>query len=185
MTPITCGPYMQPFWSRLTGVVGTGHCLSGRPALTHTKTFLSVPLPFTTTSSDFCGAPACAWAQAGVADMSMVLAVGAAPEKLTFPVTVAAVASSMVAVGADDGAAASSLAVSGALLPPQPAINSADAAAKLIKILFIANSSLLYLEHPSTAGSRSRAGAQAIQLVGCELGPVTYQKISVMSLVIV
>jgi hypothetical protein len=65
------------------------------------------------------------------------------PEKLTFPVTVAAVASSMVAVGADDGAAASSLAVSGALLPPQPTINSADAAAKLTKILFIADSSLL------------------------------------------
>src|SRR5579863_8107658 len=60
ITPITCGPYMQPFWASSTGVAGMGHCLSGTPDLTHTNTFLRVPFPLTTTSSDFCGAPACA-----------------------------------------------------------------------------------------------------------------------------
>src|SRR5579864_3181347 len=114
-----------------------GHCLSGTPALTHTKTFFSVPLPFTTTSSDFCGAPACAREQAGVADISMVFADGFVPEKLTFPVIVAAVASSMVAVAAGGAAASSFGALS--LLPPQATRNRTDALAKLIRIRFISD----------------------------------------------
>src|SRR5258708_6302611 len=137
MTPTTCGPYIQPFWARSTGVAGTGHVRSGTPAFTQTKTFLRVPLSLTTTSSDFGGAPAWARAQAGFADISMVLIAGLSPEKLTFPVTVAAFASSTTA-GADAGAAASSFAVSGALLPPQPATNITDVIPKLKKTFFIA-----------------------------------------------
>src|SRR5436190_19474627 len=117
---------MHPFWARSTGVEGTGHWRSGTPALTHTNTFFNVPFPFTTTSSDFGGAPACARAQAGLADISIFLTAGFSPEKLTFPVTVAALASS-AAVGAAAGAALSSLAVSGGLLPPQPVISTAVA----------------------------------------------------------
>src|SRR5579864_8263985 len=125
ITPITCGPYMQPFWASSTGVVGADHWRSGTPAFTHTKTFFRVPFAFTTTSSDFCGAPACARAHAGLADMSMFFSTGFVPEKLTLPVTVAALASSIAGAEAA-GAAASSLGVSGALLPPQPATNIAQ-----------------------------------------------------------
>src|SRR5437016_14584955 len=116
MTPITCGPYIQPFCVSSTGVLGTGHWRSGRPDFTHTNTFFNVPLALTTTSSDFGGAPACARAQAGFADISMFLIAGFSPVKATFPVTVAALASSMTAAGADAGAAASSFGVSGPLL---------------------------------------------------------------------
>src|SRR5579859_3085670 len=128
---------MQPFWAKSTGVAGTGHWRSGSPAFTHTNTFLRVPLELTTTSSDFCGAPACARAQAGLADISMVLIAGFSPVKLTFPVTVAALASSMAAAGADAGAAPSSFGVSGALLPPQPARNIAQVIPQLNRTLFI------------------------------------------------
>jgi hypothetical protein len=71
-----------------------------------------------------------------LADISRVLGVGFSPVKLTFPVTVAAFASSMAA-GADAGAAASSFAVSGGLLPPQPATNIAQVIPQLSRTLFI------------------------------------------------
>src|SRR5437016_13064291 len=117
MTPITCGPYIQPFCVSSTGVLGTGHWRSGRPDFTQSNTFFNVPLSLTTTSSDFGGAPECARAHAGFADISMFLMVGLSPEKATLPVTVAAFASSMVA-GAVAGAVASSFAaLSGSFFP--------------------------------------------------------------------
>src|SRR5689334_6983960 len=114
-----------------------GHCLSGTPAFTHTKTFFNVPLPLITTSSDFWGDPAWARAQAGVADMSIVRIMGLSPEKLTLPVSVAAVASSTTA-GAVECAADSSLGGALSLLPPQATRNRAEIVAKLIRIFFIA-----------------------------------------------
>src|SRR5438552_12656110 len=117
ITPITCGPYMQPFWASSTGVLGTGHARSGRPDFTQTNTFFNVPLSLTTTSSDFGGEPACARAQAGFADISMVLMAGLSPEKATFPVTVAAFASSTAAAGAVAGAEASSFAALSSFFP--------------------------------------------------------------------
>jgi hypothetical protein len=66
----------------------------------------------------------------------MFLIAGFSPEKLTFPVTVAAFASS-TAAGADAGTAPSSFAVSGALPPPQPATNITDVMPKLKKTFFI------------------------------------------------
>jgi hypothetical protein len=66
----------------------------------------------------------------------MFLIAGFSPVKLTFPVTVAALASSMAA-GADEGPAASSFGVSGALLPPQPARNIAQVIPQLNRALFI------------------------------------------------
>src|SRR5689334_3797243 len=131
---------MQPFCASSTGVEGVGHWRSGTPAFTHTNTFFNVPLALTTTSSDLGGAPACARAHAGLADMSMFRIAGFSPVKLTFPVTVAALASSMTAAGADAGAAASSFGVSGALLPPQPASNIAQVIPQLNRTLFISAS---------------------------------------------
>src|SRR5215813_5687560 len=58
MMPITCGLYMQPSWLSRMALVGTCHCLSGRPDLIHTKAYFKVPLSLTTTSSTFCGAAA-------------------------------------------------------------------------------------------------------------------------------
>src|SRR5439155_7222024 len=181
---------MHPFWARSTGVEGTGHWRSGTPALTHTNTFLSVPFPLTTTSSDFAGAPACARAQAGLADISRVLGAGFSPEKLTFPATVAALASSMAA-GADAGAVASSLAVSGALLPPQPARNIAQVIPQLNRTLFIsANPSPLSLgrhsrlSRYSTSGSRASTGTQPAQLFRRELEHIAHQQAGVIFLII-
>src|SRR5712692_2572280 len=116
MTPMTCGPYMQPFWASSTGVLGTGHWRSGKPDFTQTNTFFNVPLSLTTTSSDFGGAPACAREHAGFADISMVLMAGLSPEKATLPVTVAAFASS-TAAGAVAGAVASSFGALSSFFP--------------------------------------------------------------------
>src|SRR6516165_3703073 len=63
ITPMTCGWYMQPIWSTVTAVAGTCQFLSGSPDLIHTNAFFSVPLEFTTTSSDFTGFPWCALSQ--------------------------------------------------------------------------------------------------------------------------
>src|SRR5690349_2109460 len=123
---------MQPCWSSFTAPLGGSHWRSGRPDFTHTKVLRRVPLSFTTTSSDFGGAEACALAQAGFADMSRFLMAGFWPVKLTFPVTVAAFASSIAA-----GAPAAFLVASSlgwvfsdcSLVPPQPAISSAAAIA--------------------------------------------------------
>src|SRR5580704_7066127 len=84
MIPITCGLYMQPFWSSETGVEGTCQVLSGKPDLTQTKAFFKVLLSLTTTSSDFAGVE---WAllHAGTADISIVFAAGAVPSNMTLP----------------------------------------------------------------------------------------------------
>src|SRR5689334_9329469 len=89
----TCGLYSQPDWSRTTVLLGTCQFLSGSPDFTQTNAFFNVPLPLTTTSSDFTGV---VWArmQTGLADISMGLMVGAVPSKATLPVTVPPLASS-------------------------------------------------------------------------------------------
>src|SRR5215470_2674840 len=89
ITPTTCGVYMQPCWFKVTALVGTCQFLSGTPDFTHTNAFFKVPLPLTTTSSDFTGVPEWAFSQNGVADMSRAFMVGAVPSKATLPVTVA------------------------------------------------------------------------------------------------
>src|ERR1039457_108008 len=84
INPITCGLYMQPFWSKLTAVVGTAHCLSaGSPDFTQTKAYFRVPLSLTITSSLFCPEPLWARSQAGLADMSSVAILGFSPAKAT------------------------------------------------------------------------------------------------------
>src|SRR5215471_6949779 len=138
ITPTTCGEYMQPCWLSSTGVVGTCQFLSGRPDLTHTNAFLRVPLPLTTTSSDFTGAPACAFSQKGVADMSSVFIVGAVPSKATLPVTVAPLASSGVAEPPAAGAVLSAVFGASVFSPlPQPASVNAHASPAVIKKFFI------------------------------------------------
>src|ERR1035441_1581906 len=76
MIPMTCGWYMQPVWFSSTVEVGICQVWSGRPALTHTNAYFTVPLSLITTSSDFCGAALWAFMQVGFADMSMVFATG-------------------------------------------------------------------------------------------------------------
>src|SRR5437588_2806280 len=136
MTAITWGSYMQPFWSSLIGG-GVGHCLSGKPDLTKMSTFFSVPLPLTTTSCDFCGV-VCALAQAGVASMLMFFSAGLSPVNDTFPVSVAAFASSTgLAAGAVAGASVFGASDVSVLLPPHPARSSIEAAPQLLKNFFI------------------------------------------------
>src|SRR4051794_29884588 len=124
MTPMTCGVYRQPFWSSSTAAVGTCQFLSGNPDLTHTKAYFTVLLGLITTSSDGV-APGCARMQTGLADMSMFFAVGLAPSKETFPVTVPPFASSGVpAPPPPAGADALSAALGASVFfssPPQPA----------------------------------------------------------------
>src|SRR5262245_2698047 len=123
MTPITCGLYMQPFWSSITVCVGTCQFWSGRPDLIHTNAYFKVPLSFTTTSSDFAGPDECARTQNGVADMSSDLITGFVPSNDTLPVTVAPLASSGAAAAPPPAGAAGSafFAVSGVPPPPHPA----------------------------------------------------------------
>jgi len=52
MTPMTCGLYMQPPWSSVTGVDGTCQLRSGRPDFTHTNAYFTVLFGLMTTSSD-------------------------------------------------------------------------------------------------------------------------------------
>src|ERR1035437_6223665 len=138
ITPITRGLYMQPFWSRLTWVVGTAHCLSaGSPDFTQTKAFFRVPLSLTTTSSLFCGAPLWARSQAGLADMSSVAIFGFSPVNATFPVMVPPLASSGGDTPPPAGAVASLLAVSAGLSPPHPASVRLAARTAPIQIFFI------------------------------------------------
>src|SRR5262249_43621989 len=139
MTASTCGLYMQPDWSRATELVGTCHGLSGTPDFTHTKTFRNVPLPLTTTSSDF-WAVGCARMQTGLADISMLAILGASPVKATLPVTVAPLASSGVAAPPPPAAGAAlsgAFAVSVFSLPPQPAKVSTHAKPTPIQIFFM------------------------------------------------
>ena len=121
-------------------MVGTAHCLSaGSPDFTHTKTYFSVPLSLTTTSSLFCGEPLWARSQAGLADMSSVAIFGFSPAKATFPVMVPPLASSGTAAAppAAAGAVASVLAVSAGLSPPQPTSVRLPARTAPIQIFFI------------------------------------------------
>src|SRR5690349_21208795 len=97
MIAIMCGLYAQPSWSSFTGVVGTCHCLSGRPDLTHTNAYFTVLLSLTTRSSVLSGDDVCARTHTGFADTSSVFGVGFAPSNAILPVTVAPLASSGVA----------------------------------------------------------------------------------------
>src|ERR1019366_4000929 len=138
INPITRGLYMQPFWSRLTWVVGTAHCLSaGSPDFTQTKVFFNVPFSLMTTSSLFCGAPLWARSQAGLADMSSVAIFGFSPVNATFPVMVPPLASSGVDNTPPAGAVASLLAVSAGLSPPQLASVTIPATTAAIQVFFI------------------------------------------------
>src|SRR5215813_5679235 len=121
-------------------LVGTAHCLSGRPAFTQTNAFLSVPLPFTTTSWLFTGAPACAASHLGWADISRLAIFGAVPSNATLPVTVPPLASSGVAEPPAAGAEPSgAFAVSEGLSPPPQLINVREPARMApIQIFFIA-----------------------------------------------
>src|SRR5947209_1773173 len=130
ITPITCGLYMQPLWSSVIAVVGTCQFLSGSPDFTHTKAYLTVLLPLTTTSSEV--SPfGCARVQTGLADMSSFLAVGFVPSKATLPVTVPPFASSAVAAppAAPDAGALSALGASAFFSSPPPQPASVKAAA--------------------------------------------------------
>src|SRR4051794_27056924 len=118
MTPITCGLYMQPPWSSVTGVVGTCQLRSGRPDFTHTNAYFTVLFGLMTTSSEGVE-PGCARMQTGFADMSMFSAVGLEPSKEALPVAVPPFASSGVAAppaGAD--ALSVALGVSAVFSPP-------------------------------------------------------------------
>src|ERR1035437_6413601 len=161
INPITRGLYMQPFWSRLTWVAGTAHCLSaGSPDFTQTKVYFRVPLSLTTTSSLFCGAALCARSHAGLADMSSVAIFGFSPVNATFPVMVPPLTSSGVDNGPPAaGAVASDLAVSAGLSPPQLTSVTIPATTAAIQIFFITLLSLPCLNCP-----RRRCCANALIL---------------------
>src|ERR1035437_10078149 len=138
INPITRGLYMQPFWSRLTWVAGTAHCLSaGSPDFTQTKAYFNVPFSLITTSSLFCGAPFWARSQTGLADMSSVAIFGFSPVNATFPLMVPRLASPGVDNTPPAAAGASDFAVSAVLSPPHPASVRLAARTAPIQILFI------------------------------------------------
>ena len=119
-------------------MVGTCQFLSGRPALIHTNAFFSVPLPLTITSSDFCGAEACALVQTGLADISIVFIVGWAPSNATLPVTVPPLASSGIAAAPPPAGVRRRLGASVLVsLPPHPASASTQASPAPIQIFFM------------------------------------------------
>src|SRR6201996_3767717 len=81
-TPTTCGTYRQPFWSITTGGASKGADHAGIPLFTYTKTFASRPSD-TTYCSVLFGESLIA--QAGSADISILIRSGALPLKCTTP----------------------------------------------------------------------------------------------------
>src|SRR5947209_14899015 len=79
ITPITCGRYIQYFWSRTAGVDGVIQLPAGSPLFTQTNTFRRVLLELTTMSSAVTGWSRCVRSHCGLADMSMGLGVGFGP----------------------------------------------------------------------------------------------------------
>src|SRR5580658_4094867 len=110
----------------LTELVGTCQVLSaGKPALTQTNTFFNVPLPLTTTSSDFNGADACALAHTGFAEVSRTAILGCVPSNVTLPVIVPPLSiSGMAAAPPPAGAPLSADLGASVLVSPPPQLAS-------------------------------------------------------------
>src|ERR1700722_11978128 len=87
----------------VTAAAGTSNVRFPKPSFTYTKTLDNLPLSATTVSAVFGPLQAGSWL------MSIFAALGAAPARLTVPLTLAAVAGSIgAAAGAVPGAADSS-----------------------------------------------------------------------------
>src|SRR4026207_2081193 len=87
MIPITCGMYMQPFWSSTTGVLGAGQVLpAGSPFETQTR-MLAMLLPGPRISTAAGTGPECFLAHTGSASIASGLRAGAFPVNVTDPLT--------------------------------------------------------------------------------------------------
>src|SRR5712692_3944225 len=99
LMPRTCGLYMQPFWSSVTGSVGAATLYFSAPSFTYTKTLGRVPFEFTSPSSTWT-AELCLPTQTGSWSIWIVARFGLVPWKETLPVTEPTVAWSMGVGGA-------------------------------------------------------------------------------------
>src|SRR5215213_9563857 len=89
--PNTRGVYEQPFWSRTTGLDGTGNFRLPKPSFTYTNTFSS-PLLSETTNTGVVAAPS--FMQYGSEPMLIGGFGGGVPCSVTTPVIALAVAGS-------------------------------------------------------------------------------------------